>query len=74
MGNCGYRILLWDDYGWGLVMINPRLLIEGEDMYGNPLNWWPCSEEGITDEEVIEKHKLEEEKYYIILYDDNDLT
>lgn len=69
MGNCGYRILLWDSWGGGLVMVNPRFLAEGEDLYGNPNNWWSCDEE-ITDEEIIKKHKLTEQTHYFILYDE----
>jgi hypothetical protein len=38
----GYWILVWDDFGSGLVMVNPRLHVEGVDGYGNPRNWWPC--------------------------------
>ena len=40
----GYWILLWDGWGSGLVMLNPRLHTEGVDCYGNPRNWFPHPE------------------------------
>ena len=37
----GFWILVWEDWGSGLVMINPKLLEDGTlDIYGNPNNWW----------------------------------
>lgn len=58
MGN-GYAILLWDAWGAGLVRVNPRLHAEGEDMYGNPKNWWPCDGDE-PDEVLLARHKLPE--------------
>ncbi len=53
----GYWILLWDGFGAGLVMLNPRLHTEGEDMYGNPRNWWP-HDTSETDGEILARHGL----------------
>jgi len=53
----GYWILVWDEFGAGLVMLNPRMHTEGVDMYGNPCNWWPC-DDGTTEEQIAEKHDL----------------
>lgn len=53
----GYSILVWDDFGAGLVKINPRLITEGVDLYGNPCNWWPCDSD-VSDDEIIEAHAL----------------
>ena len=40
----GYWVLVWDAFGAGLNLVNPRLLEQGGR------NWWPCpntlSEEG----------------------------
>lgn len=33
----GYSVLVWDGYGSGLNMLNPRVLT---DELGR--NWWPC--------------------------------
>ena len=63
----GYWILVWDDWGTGLVMINPRMHIDGKDFYGNPRNWWHC-EDNITEEEIIEKHGLEKYRHYQIIF------
>ena len=57
MGN-GYWILVWDDFGAGLVLINPRMHVDGVDLYGNPRNWWPCAE-GATDDDVEKIHGLD---------------
>jgi len=61
----GYAILIWDGWGAGLVRINPRLLTEGEDMYGNPCNWWSCSDE-FTNYDIVERHNLEGDFWDII--------
>lgn len=64
MGNGGYYILVWDDWGAGLVMINPRFLTDGEDHQGNPRNWFtlPIRPEPWTLDEIVdhavERHKL----------------
>ena len=58
MGN-GYWILIWDSWGSGLVMVNPRLYTEGFDLYNNRCNWFSCDKE-MTDDEIIKKHKLDE--------------
>ena len=51
----GYWILLWDGWGSGLNMVNPRLLtINGE-------NWWPCDvdlSQRDLDGLAIERHAL----------------
>lgn len=57
MDECGYWILVWDSWSAGLVLFSPRLHTEGEDIYGNPCNWWNCSEV-VTEDEIAEKHKL----------------
>lgn len=64
----GYLILLWDGWGAGLVRINPRLHTEGEDMHGNPKNWWSCEKE-TTNQEILEKHTLPEGAYFKIIRD-----
>lgn len=55
----GYHILVWDGFGGGLVLINPRLHTEGLDVYNNPRNWWPCKQSDTIDS-IIEHHKLRE--------------
>lgn len=57
MGSGGYWILIWDNWGGGLTMINPRLLQDGVDLYNNPANWFP-SDPNITDFEICQKHCL----------------
>ncbi len=54
----GYWVLVWDGFGAGLVMINPRMITEGLDMYKNPNNWFPCNDK-MSDEDIIEKHQLD---------------
>lgn len=49
----GYWILMWDDFGSGLNLINPRLFTDESGR-----NWWPC-QENTTVEEVLKKHKLD---------------
>lgn len=69
MGENGYSILIWDGFGAGLVKLNPRLLSEGLDIYGNPMNWWACSKL-FEDDDVIQKHKLnEDENNFSIIWD-----
>ena len=51
----GYWILLWDGWGAGLVMLNPRMHSEGLDCYGNPNNWFPHPQEG---DEMLNGHDL----------------
>ena len=65
MGN-GYWILVWDDWGAGLVMVNPRFHSEGLDMYNHPKNWFPC-ETTTTEEEIIEKHNLMQYKHFRVM-------
>lgn len=67
MGN-SYAILVWDDWGGGLVRVNARLLCEGLDMYGNPRNSWSCDAD-ITDEQIAATHNLKNYKHYLILRD-----
>lgn len=45
----GYMILLFDGYGAGLVLINPRFYVEGVDLHGNPRNWFPRTEHEADD-------------------------
>ena len=54
----GYWILVWDEFGAGLVLCNPRMHTEGKDMHGNPRNWWPC-DVGTTTDEIVDKHRLD---------------
>lgn len=49
----GYWILVWDRFGSGLNMVNPRLHTEGER------NWWSC-EADTPEVEIVDKHKLDE--------------
>jgi hypothetical protein len=37
----GYWILIWDGWGIGLTMLNPRLLSDGTWPDGTPKNWFP---------------------------------
>lgn len=60
----GYAILLWDYWGAGLVRVNPRLLTDGVDMYGNPNNWFPGD---FTEEEIMSKHNLTYEDLFEII-------
>lgn len=53
----GYAILIWDDWGAGLVRINARLYAEGEDLYGNPNNWFSTKYEP-TNYEIDQMHSL----------------
>lgn len=66
----GYWILVWDKWGGGLVMVNPRLHTEGEDLHGNPKNWWSCSAD-IEDDDLAASHKLFDlyGEYYKIIRD-----
>lgn len=64
----GYYILLWDSWGGGLVRVNARLYFEGTDVYGNPQNWFPC-DENTTADDVIEKHNLNQFKYFDVKFD-----
>lgn len=52
-----YCILVWDDWGAGLVRVNPRLHAEGVDLYGNPKNDFVL-EGNPTDDELIARHDL----------------
>lgn len=53
-----YWILVWDEFGEGLVLLNPRMHTEGQDMYGNPRNWWPCAED-TTEKQIVDQHDLD---------------
>lgn len=67
----GYAILIWDGWGAGLVRINPRLLTEGEDIYGNPNNWFPIMDMDATIDEYFctRKHpSLLDCKYWEIIW------
>lgn len=51
----GFSILVWDSFGGGLVMVNPRILGDGTlDLYGNPNNWWSYNTD-LDKEEKINK-------------------
>lgn len=71
MGGQGYKILIWDGFGAGLVMINPRIYSEGTDLYGNPTNWWPCSRD-MEEDEVLHKHNLVGAEHIEIIWDHYD--
>ena len=62
----GYWILIADGFGSGLVLLNPRLLSNGVDMYGNEKNWYPCDKE-TSNEEIINLHNLEQYKFFKII-------
>jgi hypothetical protein len=62
----GYAILLWDGYGAGLVRINPRLLTNGVDIYGNPKNWFSC-EYGLSDSEILNQHGLTDTSFVLVI-------
>ena len=51
----GYWVLVWDGWGSGLNMINPRLLT---DEKGN--NWWSCPAE--LEGEQVEEHAIKGRK------------
>lgn len=53
----GYYILVWDEWGIGLNMINPRLHTEGIGMDGHRVNWFPAKDD-LTEEDIINKHNL----------------
>lgn len=53
----GYHILVWDGWGFGLNMINPRLHTEGVGFDNNPINWFPVDKE-LAEDEIVVKHKL----------------
>lgn len=63
MGQC-YWILLWDEWGIGLNMINPRLETWYNDTGVREQNCFRL-EDGMTDEDIIEKHRLEGKHYRI---------
>lgn len=65
MGN-GYSILIWDGWGAGLVMLNPRFFTSGFDMYGNPCNWFPC-EQVPSEDEARRMHNLSMEKHVRVI-------
>ncbi|OGO33097.1 MAG: hypothetical protein A2Z03_02195 [Chloroflexi bacterium RBG_16_56_8] len=56
MGN-GYWILIADGYGAGLVLLNPRMHVDGVDLYGNPCNWF-AGDPQTSDAEILKKHRL----------------
>jgi len=68
VGSLGYVILIWDGWGCGLVRVKARLLTEGNDMYGNGRNWWPCDHEmaaaleagdrQLAEDLVVQRHNL----------------
>lgn len=62
MGN-GYAILIWAEWGCGLVRVDPRLHVEGEDIYGNPCNWFPCEGDTPPIAEIRRIHNLPEDDY-----------
>ncbi len=63
MGNGGYYVLVWDGYGAGLVMLNPRLLTDGLDCYGNPRNWFNLPERpGGWSHDAIVAHAIKEQQ------------
>ena len=53
MGN-GYWILLWDAWGMGLDMLNPRIY---HDHLGR--NWFTCGDEPPTEAEARVLHGLQ---------------
>ena len=61
-----YSILLWDDWGGGLVRVNPRLHAEGCDDHGNPINSFTL-EGDPSDEEILARHELEGAEHYLVL-------
>ena len=65
MGQC-YWILLWDDWGIGLNMINPRMLsvVNNKGEVGFLQNSFRL-EDGMTDEDIVENHNLEGKHYKI---------
>ena len=68
----GYWILLWDGWGAGLVMLNPRLHSEGVDIYGNPRNWFPLpeGEEMPCGHDLRSKHKITANHFEVIRFND----
>ena len=68
MGEQGYKILIWDGFGSGLVMINPRIYSEGVDIYDHPKNWWSCSKD-MEEDEVLHKHNLVGQENVQIIWD-----
>lgn len=62
----GYAILLCDGFGHGLVRINPRLHVEGTDLYGNPKNWWACDGDE-TDDELRSRHDIPDGVHWTVI-------
>jgi len=69
----GYWILIWDGWGAGLVMINPRIYFDGYDMYGYPKNWWALKEGEEQNEamqfKLLEEYKFIDAKHKMIIWD-----
>ena len=68
----GYWILLWDGWGAGLVMLNPRLHTDGVDCYGNPRNWFPHpnGEEMANGHDLRAKHGITAKHFQPIDFND----
>jgi hypothetical protein len=68
----GYWILVWDGFGSGLIMLNPRLHTDGVDKAGNPRNWWPCEtpqkheDIGELDAAVLARHGVDPERARVL--------
>ena len=65
----GYWILLWDGWGAGLTMLNPRLHTEGVDLYGNPRNWFPQGDrEGLNGFDLRAHHGITANHFEVIQF------
>lgn len=54
----GFSILVWDDWGSGLVMVNPRIIDDGTlDFYGNQNNWFPYNSDEQKNKKIEELTK-----------------
>jgi len=63
----GFSILVWDSFGCGLVMVNPRVLHDGTfDLYGNPNNWFSYNTDFDKEEKI---NKLTEGIEHFLIID-----
>lgn len=75
MGHGGYWIIIFDGWGIGLEMLNPRMLDNGKG--GNWFNWSvteetgdefvPTQDRAPTDEEIVAHHGFTETDYFRIV-------
>jgi hypothetical protein len=72
MGSKGYWILIWDGWGSGLVMLNPRLHSEGVDLDGNPLNWFLAPAGEMPNGHDLRSQHGITANHFRVIFDDSD--